>query len=269
MAKGLRTFQVAIYFSTGLFIGILTAQLPVVEAATNRILPKCDRLLKAEIDHSLPKPSKPTHRCYSMGYDTRNKNPAWVYECLTESSLTGDANRDKCRFKEDTLIPSIFRSTLCDYHRSGFDRGHLAPAANHKCSQMDMDDTFYLSNICPQDQKFNRGYWARFEKYIRDLTKSYSVVHVFTGPLYLPKTNSKGEKWVKYQVIGKNDVSVPTHFFKILALEKSPNELIYQGYVLPNEPINFQVSIENFSMPIEKIEKASGIIFRNINNVEL
>ncbi len=262
MAKGLRKFQVAFYFSTGLIIGILTAQLPVVEAATNRVLTKCDRVLsKPEIDHSLPEPSKTVARCYSMGYDTRNKNPAWVYERLTENSLRGDANRLKCRFKEDPVIPSIFRSTLGDYKGSGFDRGHLAPAANHKGSQEDMNDTFYLSNMCPQDQQFNRAYWAKVEKYVRDLTKVYSVVHVFTGPLYLPKANTKGQRWVKYQVIGKNDVAVPTHFFKILALE-TPAETIYKGYVLPNEPINSTVSIENFNTSIEKIEKASGIIFK-------
>lgn len=263
MTKGLRTFRAAIYFSTGLLIGIITAQLPVVEAATNRILQKpVGVLAKSEIAQSLPEPLKPVDRCYSMGYDTRNKNPAWVYERLTESSLTGNANRDKCRFKEDPVIPSIFRSTLCDYQGSGFDRGHLAPAANHKCSQKDMEDTFYLSNMCPQDQKFNRVYWAKLEKYVRDLTKSYSVIHVFTGPLYLPKTKSNGQKWVKYQVIGKNDVSVPTHFFKILVLEKPPHETIYKGYVLPNEPISSTVSIENFSASIEKIEKASGVIFK-------
>ncbi len=73
-----------------------------------------------------------------------------------------------------------------------------------------MEDTFYLSNMCPQNPNFNRGYWAKFEKYVRDLTKAYKAVHVFTGPLYLPKAKQNGQKWIKYQVIGKNEVSVPT-----------------------------------------------------------
>ncbi len=95
MTKRLRTFQAAIYFSTGLIIGILTAQLPVVEATTNRLLPKaCKAPAKAEIDLLLPEPSKPVERCYSIGYDTRNKNPAWVYERLSADSLGSAQNSD-------------------------------------------------------------------------------------------------------------------------------------------------------------------------------
>lgn len=80
------------------------------------------------------------------------------------------------------------RSLNSDYKGSGYDRGHLAPAGNHKSNQKFIQDTFYLTNMAPQVGKgFNRDSWNRLEKYVRKLTKKYSNVYCCTGPLYLPK----------------------------------------------------------------------------------
>jgi endonuclease G, mitochondrial len=53
----------------------------------------------------------------------------------------------------------------------------MAPAADHRANTESMADTFYLTNMCPQCPQFNRGYWKKLEKYVRDLTKSYTHVH--------------------------------------------------------------------------------------------
>lgn len=52
--------------------------------------------------------------------------------------------------REDDCIPPLFRAKLSDYRDSGYDRGHLTPAADHKKRQESMDETFFLSNISPQ-----------------------------------------------------------------------------------------------------------------------
>jgi len=71
--------------------------------------------------------------------------------------------RKNCKFQEDPLIAGHLRSGLKDYFGSGYQRGHMA-AANHP---ENVKDTFFLSNVCPQDAKFNMEYWNRFEKYVR------------------------------------------------------------------------------------------------------
>lgn len=82
----------------------------------------------------------------------------------------------------------FLRSENSDYKRSGYDRGHLAAAGNHKVDQKHVQQTFFLTNMAPQvGRGFNRDSWNRLEKYVRDLTKVYSDVYVCTGPLYLPK----------------------------------------------------------------------------------
>lgn len=199
---------------------------------------------------------------YSLSYDHRTKNSVWVYEKLTAENLKGNVDRENYQFKEDPVIEKIFRSTLQDYKGSGFDRGHLAPAANHKCNACEMAETFFLSNMSPQNPQFNRGYWASLEKYVRNLTKKYKTVEVYTGPLFLPKEDSNGKRWVTYQVIGKNDVAVPTHYYKVLFLSNSSSSPIkIEAYVLPNQEISSKTPLSSFQTTLEKVESVSGLIF--------
>ena len=87
---------------------------------------------------------------FVVAWDTRLRNPKWVIEHLARETLSGGGTRRASQFREDAGIDPRFRSKLQDYRGSGYDRGHLASAANHKSSQRAMDDTFVLSNTSPQ-----------------------------------------------------------------------------------------------------------------------
>nr|XP_009683356.1 PREDICTED: endonuclease G, mitochondrial [Struthio camelus australis] len=139
--------------------------------------------------------------------------------------------------------------------------GHLAAAANHKWSQKAMRDTFYLSNVAPQVPHLNQNAWNNLEKYCRSLARKNKNVYVCTGPLFLPRMEADGKMYVKYQVIGKNNVAVPTHFFKVLILEKESGEIELRSYVMPNSPVDENIPLERFLVPIESIERASGLLF--------
>ena len=129
-------------------------------------------------------------------YNRQTRNPYWVIEHITADALSERAaDRQKSIFKEDEQIPEMFRAQLSDYFRSGYDRGHQVPAADARFSQQAMDDTFYLTNICPQvGDGFNRDYWAHFERFCRHLTDKYESVRIMTGPLYLPKRDPETGK---------------------------------------------------------------------------
>ena len=87
-------------------------------------------------------------------------------------------------------------------------------------------------------------------RYTRGLTKVYRNVYVCTGPLYLPKADPEdGKSYIKYQVIGKNNVAVPTHFFKVVVGEmEGSRDLEMEAYVLPNEKIPDHVPIQTFQV---------------------
>ncbi|XP_030579568.1 endonuclease G, mitochondrial isoform X1 [Archocentrus centrarchus] len=203
-----------------------------------------------------------TRESYVTSYDPRTRTASWVIERLNPASLSGQSNRKYCEFKEDDSVHIFHRATNADYKGSGFDRGHLAAAGNHKWSQKAMEDTFYLSNVAPQNPHLNQNTWNNLEKLCRSLTKRYLNVYVCTGPLYLPRQEADGKFYVRYQVIGQNHVAVPTHFFKVLILEQGDGRGVeLRSYVLPNEPISEQVPLERFLVPIETIERASGLLF--------
>ncbi|XP_039902636.1 endonuclease G, mitochondrial isoform X2 [Simochromis diagramma] len=198
-----------------------------------------------------------TRESYVTSYDPRTRTASWVIERLNPASLSGLSDRKYCEFKEDDSVHVFHRATNADYKGSGFDRGHLAAAANHKWSQKAMDDTFYLSNVAPQNPHLNQNTWNNLEKLCRSLTKHYLNVYVCTGPLYLPRQEADGKLYVRYQVIGRNHVAVPTHFFK----QADGKGVELRSYVLPNEPISEQVPLERFLVPIETIERTSGLLF--------
>jgi endonuclease G len=87
---------------------------------------------------------------FVASYDPRLRNPRWVLERITRDSFTGDGDRFNVQFMEDGAIEERFRARLSDYKASGYDKGHLVPAANHKASQQSVVDTFSLTNIAPQ-----------------------------------------------------------------------------------------------------------------------
>ncbi|KAM4877344.1 endonuclease G, mitochondrial [Thomomys bottae] len=198
---------------------------------------------------------------YALCYDPRTRCALWVIEQLRPEGLRGDGDRHQCDFREDDSVHAYHRATNADYRGSGFDRGHLAAAANHRWSQKAMNDTFYLSNVAPQVPHLNQNAWNNLEKYSRSLARSYQNVYVCTGPLFLPRTEADGKAYVKYQVIGKNHVAVPTHFFKVLILEAAGGQIELRSYVMPNAPVDETLPLERFLVPIESIERASGLLF--------
>ncbi|KAK5089675.1 nuclease [Exophiala xenobiotica] len=201
-------------------------------------------------------------------YNRMTRNPHWVAEHFTPQSLSqNNASRRNSVFYEDTTVPPMFRAKLHDYFRSGYDRGHQTPAADAKWSQDAMDSTFVLSNMCPQvGDGFNRDYWAHFEDFCRNLTKHYPSIRVVTGPLYLPKQHPDGKWRVTYEVIGNPpNVAVPTHFYKVIYGEdhlSNPGCKVALGaFVLPNTEIPNRKSLRDFEVPLEAVERASGLIF--------
>ncbi|XP_059520407.1 nuclease EXOG, mitochondrial isoform X3 [Myotis daubentonii] len=184
----------------------------------------------------------------------------------TEAALAarepgGAADRRNCKFKPDPNIPPAFSALNKDYVGSGWSRGHMAPAGNNKFSSKAMAETFYLSNIVPQNFDNNAGYWNRIEMYCRELTERFDDVWIVSGPLTLPQTGSDGKKIVSYQsrypsgrglsprvctaaahtetlqmahglatflltfhtcVIGEDNVAVPSHLYKVILARRSP-----------------------------------------------
>lgn len=249
----------------GLFIGLLINQ-PVEQSSNIPLRPtfnikplfESPGNLEEEFPSLVPVLKR---KGYIMAYDGRSKNPYLVMETITADTVQGPEESEKREPLEDNQVPKSIRAALDDYRNSGYEKAHLCPPADQNSNPMAKNESYLLTNMCPQSPQLNRGAWARFEKYVRGLTASYQTVKVFTGPLYLPATGKDGQRYVSYKVIGKNDVAVPTHFFKVLKLEKDNGDIDSKAYILPNEPVSSDISLDRFQTTLQDIEHLSGIIF--------
>ncbi len=135
-----------------------------------------------------------------------------------------------------------------NYRGSGFDKGHLCPAGDMRFSESAYNQTFYTSNISPQEKEFNAGVWNRLEQKVRYWTKTYNTVYVITGGIL---QNGLEE-------IGSEDVAVPRYFYKVIAKGDVEN-LEVLAFLMPHEESSFP--LEKFLVPMDSLERLTGIDF--------
>ena len=162
------------------------------------------------------------HTYYSLSYVEEHEQAEWVHYKLNSTMLKGEIPRKK-NYTIDRKV-STGSAKTSDYTNSGFDRGHLVPAADMKMDFTSVKEAAYMSNISPQKPKFNNGVWSRLEKRIR-LRAKKSELYITTGGVLSPADLKK---------IGKNNVSVPDQFYKIIYDVK--NQKMF-AYLMPNKKI--------------------------------
>ncbi|KQB38469.1 DNA/RNA non-specific endonuclease [Flavobacterium aquidurense] len=194
------------------------------------------------------------HKYYTLSYNEKFEQAEWVaYELKKEYLKNGNYKRPY--FIED---PSVTTGSADwrNYKKSGYDKGHLCPAGDMEFNESAYNDTFYTSNISPQDHDFNSGIWNRLEQKTRYWAGKYNDIYVVTGGI-LKDSDKK---------IGTEKVSVPTYFYKII-LAKTDKEHKAIAFLIPNE--DSDKSLYDFVVPIETLEKMTGIdFFPNLKNLQ-
>lgn len=186
------------------------------------------------------------HKGYTVSYNKDKKIPNWVAYELTKQKTQGNIKRNE-RFIADPVVKGGMANNS-DYSRSGFDKGHMAPAADMKWSNEAMKESFYFSNVCPQHLELNRRKWKTLEDKVREWAVADSAILIICGPV----TNKKSP------VIGKSRVTVPSKFFKvILSLHGSTPKAI--GFIFKNE--RAIAPLRNYAVSIDSIEQLTGLDF--------
>lgn len=200
--------------------------------------------------HFLPAPHADVqvvnHKGFSLGYSEAHEQARWVAYLMSRSRLNKVVDRAD-DFRPD---PSVRTGSAVetDYSGSGYDRGHLAPAADMQWSVATMSESFYYSNMSPQLAAFNRGVWKRLEELFRDWAGLYDSLLVVTGPVLSPGLPS----------IGPNRVSVPQFYYKVL-VDTAHARRQGIGFLLPN--MASQLPLTAFVVCIDSVERLTGIDF--------
>lgn len=186
---------------------------------------------------------------YSLSYNEDYEQADWVAYILTRDNLTKPWSERVDNFRPDPAIRTG-SATPNDYRGSGYDRGHMVPAADMAFDATFMDETFMMSNISPQARNFNQGIWRELEELTRDWAKKFGRLYVASGPVL--SEEPKG-------YIGKeNEVAVPAAYYKVL-LDLDEPEQKGIAFILSNE-VNYE-PLYKFATSIDEVEALTGIDF--------
>lgn len=191
------------------------------------------------------------HTGFTVSYNKEWKLPNWVaWELNTDKLVERESRSDK--FEPDPLLPESEAVTTDDYKNSGWDRGHMCPAADNRWHWRAMRDCFYMTNICPQHHNLNRGDWKELEDACRRWA-AQEPVYIVCGPI-LYKSST-------HQTIGRSQrVVVPEAFFKVvLCMGKEGKQPRAIGFIYKNTSGNRR--LDSYVNSIDQVERITGIDF--------
>ncbi len=203
----------------------------------------------ADVPDYLPKykGEEVQHTWFTLSYLEEHEQAEWVAYELTRKQLNQNwADRAGMAFMPDPNVRTE-SATPRDYTGSGYDRGHLCPAADMSFDTTALRETFYMSNISPQAKGFNTGAWRQMEGLTRDWARKFNRVFVVTGPIL----SRPG-----IQQIGFSKVTVPVGFYKVIY---APEKDMAIGFVVPNQKTDRPVM--EYAFPVDYVEKMTGIDF--------
>lgn len=186
------------------------------------------------------------HQGYSLSYDEPYEQAEWVAYELKKSQLS-NTDFDRPYFEIDNAVKTG-AANWRNYKSSGYDRGHLCPAADRNYSKAAYNETFLTSNISPQLHDFNAGIWNTLEQKVRYWARKYDGVFVVTG----------GVLKEGLPTIGEEHVAVPNQFYKII-LDNNHGEIKIIAFLMPHK--NSNKPLYKFVVPVDSIEKLTGIDF--------
>ena len=183
---------------------------------------------------------------YSISYSDSDRLSEWVAYELTCSELEKSAGRDGKRFEQDKTVTNGVRHY--EYKNSGYDRGHLAPAADMAFSEEAMTQSFLMSNIAPQLPSFNRGIWSKLENQVRGYVRDKGALYIVTGCCWDEASRR----------IGETEIPVPAYYYKVLfdTNTKSSGMIVF---LFPHGEL--RNSIFDYVVTVDSLESLTSVDF--------
>lgn len=215
---------------------------PSVKDSDTRFYPGLETVtLNSEIPQQIKE-----YTGFTVSFNKDNHTPNYVAWELLDSEVAYDVDRSD-NFWQDPDIEGC--PAHRDYSYSGYDRGHMCPAADQKWSEQAMFDCFVMANMCPQDHQLNAGAWNTLESKERQWAKRDGAIMIIAGPIY----EGEGQKR-----LGDIGVRVPDAFFKVL-LAPYVDEPRAIAFVYPN--MSSPGNMQDYAMSVDELEDMLGYDF--------
>lgn len=191
------------------------------------------------------------HTNYTVSFNPDTNIPNWVAWSITSDELIERESRTN-NFQPDPALPAHEAVTTEDYTRSGYDRGHMCPAADNRYHWRAMDESFYMTNICPQNHNLNAGVWSSLEQQCRHWANGDTIVHVICGPILYDVLSPR-------YIGNEHQVRVPDAFFKVVLYGYEQGTPRGIGYIFENKA--GKKSLDHYARSIDEVERITGIDF--------
>lgn len=207
---------------------------------------------------------------YTTSYNNRTKCPNWVTWHLTAEHADGPYPRsgepyfendeacgigkvDKYIWKGDYFVDveaELPRQEHTDWAEmpTGMSHGHICPAGDNKWSKETMNQSFLLTNMCPQNATLNGGGWKKLEEKCRDWAIKYGDIYIISGPIFY-----EGVK----RSFGKNKIGIPDAFFKVVLCTNGTPKAI--GFIYSNDESS--QSMKNNVRSVDEVERVTKMDF--------
>lgn len=220
-----------------------------IPANQEELAVRCKADMEARVPTSIQKSFSLRHRAYEVSYNFEHRVPNWVFYQLSSENLKLSCAKRKDDFKPDPLLVNAVLPAVngSDYKRTGFDRGHMAPSGDFRWDPQLDNETFFMSNMCPQTANLNQKAWNSLEDRIRKWACAFGELKIYTGPLLkegLPRLNSC--------------VSIPEEFFKVIVYFKDGK---YRGIGFIYNQKDSGDPYREKAVSIRTIEERTGINF--------
>ena len=183
---------------------------------------------------------------FELGYSENHEQPGWVAYTLSQKDTVINYDKRKS-FKEDKNITTRTANNS-DYKSTGYDRGHLVPAADMRYAFGAYTSTFLYSNCSPQVPAFNRGQWRVLELWTRNLLKTYKNIYIVTGPILTDDM----------PFLGINKVSIPDFFYKVIVMFDG-EKYSSIAFFMPNRKNESEAKF--FIVSVDFVEAVTGMDF--------
>lgn len=186
------------------------------------------------------------HNWYVLSYAEDHEQAEWVAYELTRERLNDNWAARPNTFRPDPEVRTE-SATPRDYNSSGYDKGHLCPAADMAFDENAIDESFFMSNMSPQVPAFNMGVWRELEELTRDWARKFKHLYIVTGPVL--SQPGLGQ-------IGFSKVTVPASYYKILLAAEEGRAI---AFMLPNA--RSERPVMDFACTIDQVERTTGLDF--------
>ncbi len=183
---------------------------------------------------------------FSLSYNEQHEQADWVSYELTAEEVAAKLDRCDCFNTDDNVATGS--SSEKDYSSTGFDKGHLCPAADNNISEQANKESFLMSNMSPQLPQFNRGIWADLESWVRKQATEYQKLYVVTGPVFV---NNLG-------TISSKEITIPGYYYKtILRFDGTTAKTI--AFLLPH--VGAIGELKDYVVAVNSVETLTGLDF--------